>query len=585
MPKIYIKNIDKVIVCNENEVLLNVLRKHRIQVQAVCGGLGLCGLCRVLVTKGNVSEPTDAEKKVLGGLVQEGWRLACQTRVLGDIEVIIPKVRKYILENYRIRTKYNKRPLAEVVEVKYIKNDLSCLDYLLKELGERNISAEKVSLLALSKLPEIFYKKKKAAVLVDRESHEVLDLINESEVYGIAVDLGTTTVVAGLVDLSNCKLLKTASTYNKQLSFGNNIISRISYAIKGEKELREVSKAALDTIEELIDELAGNKRDRIFEVVVAGNTAMTLLFLGISPHTLGFKPFTPPFTGMLTIKARELGFNLNKEAIVRTLPVVGGYIGGDVIGDILVSGMLEDKTAILVDIGTNGEIVLKKNNELYSTSVPAGPSFEGVGLTSGMLATYGAVHRVFSTKRGIQYVVIGGGKPKGICGSGYIDLLAELIRHGILNRKGRLLENYSSVRRRSGVLEYVLDYEENVVLSQKDIRKLQLAIAAFKVGYKILLSKAGISPDKVEKIYVAGSFGFHVNPVNAIEIGLLPKADPSQIEFIGNGSLGGAILYLTSSEARKLCKDVFRKIKVIEAPMEKEFQKLFLSNLTLEPVA
>ena len=584
MPKIYVKNIEKVITCSKNEVLLNALRKNGIQVQAVCGGLGLCGLCRVLITKGKVSEPTEAEKKVLGGLIQEGWRLACQTRVLEDIEVVVPETRKYILENYRIRIKYDKCPLVEVVEIKYAKSDLSCLDYLFKELKEKKIFIKKISLTALSKLPEAFYKKERARVLIDKESSEVLDLVDESEVYGIAVDLGTTTVVAGLVDLISCKVLKTASAYNKQLSFGNNIISRISYAIKGEKELREVSRAASSTIEELIEELAGNKRNRVFEVIVAGNTVMTVLFLGISPYTLGFKPFTPPFIGSFTLKARELGLNLSKEALVRTLPVLGGYIGGDVVGDILVSGILEDEIALLVDIGTNGEIVLKKNNELYSTSVPAGPAFEGVGLTSGMLATHGAIHRVFSSRKGMQYVVIGGGKPKGICGSGYIDLLAELLRQGILDRKGRLLSKHSNIRRRRGILEYVLDYEENVVLTQKDIRKIQLAVAAFKVGYRILLTKASISPDDLEKIYVAGSFGFHVNPVNAIEIGLLPKTDPSRIEFIGNGSLGGAVLYLTSSKARKLCEEVYRKIKVVEAPLEREFHKLFLGNLTLEPI-
>lgn len=584
MPKIYVKNIEKVITCSKNEVLLNALRKNGIQVQAVCGGLGLCGLCRVLITKGKVSEPTEAEKKVLGGLIQEGWRLACQTRVLEDIEVVVPETRKYILENYRIRIKYDKCPLVEVVEIKYAKSDLSCLDYLFKELKEKKIFIKKISLTALSKLPEAFYKEERARVLIDKESSEVLDLVDESEVYGIAVDLGTTTVVAGLVDLISCKVLKTASAYNKQLSFGNNIISRISYAIKGEKELREVSRAASSTIEELIEELAGNKRNRVFEVIVAGNTVMTVLFLGISPYTLGFKPFTPPFIGSFTLKARELGLNLSKEALVRTLPVLGGYIGGDVVGDILVSGILEDEIALLVDIGTNGEIVLKKNNELYSTSVPAGPAFEGVGLTSGMLATHGAIHRVFSSRKGMQYVVIGGGKPKGICGSGYIDLLAELLRQGILDRKGRLLSKHSNIRRRRGILEYVLDYEENVVLTQKDIRKIQLAVAAFKVGYRILLTKASISPDDLEKIYVAGSFGFHVNPVNAIEIGLLPKTDPSRIEFIGNGSLGGAVLYLTSSKARKLCEEVYRKIKVVEAPLEREFHKLFLGNLTLEPI-
>jgi len=584
MPKIYVKNIEKVITCSKNEVLLNALRKNGIQVQAVCGGLGLCGLCRVLITKGKVSESTEAEKKVLGGLIQEGWRLACQTRVLEDIEVVVPETRKYILENYRIRIKYDKCPLVEVVEIKYAKSDLSCLDYLFKELKEKKIFIKKISLTALSKLPEAFYKEERARVLIDKESSEVLDLVDESEVYGIAVDLGTTTVVAGLVDLISCKVLKTASAYNKQLSFGNNIISRISYAIKGEKELREVSRAASSTIEELIEELAGNKRNRVFEVIVAGNTVMTVLFLGISPYTLGFKPFTPPFIGSFTLKARELGLNLSKEALVRTLPVLGGYIGGDVVGDILVSGILEDEIALLVDIGTNGEIVLKKNNELYSTSVPAGPAFEGVGLTSGMLATHGAIHRVFSSRKGMQYVVIGGGKPKGICGSGYIDLLAELLRQGILDRKGRLLSKHSNIRRRRGILEYVLDYEENVVLTQKDIRKIQLAVAAFKVGYRILLTKASISPDDLEKIYVAGSFGFHVNPVNAIEIGLLPKTDPSRIEFIGNGSLGGAVLYLTSSKARKLCEEVYRKIKVVEAPLEREFHKLFLGNLTLEPI-
>ncbi|HDI74380.1 MAG TPA: DUF4445 domain-containing protein [Thermoprotei archaeon] len=580
MPRIIIKNKGSGLICEKNSLLLDVLRRNGINIQAICGGLGLCGLCRVRVMSGAVSEPTEHEKRILGGLLSEGWRLACQTRVLGDLEIIVPEARKYILEEYRVGRKVKVSPLLKVLEITYCRQKASHTESVMSCISP--YIDFKFSHTALSKIPEQLYLHGKACLLYDVESREVLDLEENDRTYGVAVDLGTTTVVAALVDLKSGSVLGVRSTYNKQIPYGNNIISRISYAIKGREYLAEISRAAIDTVEELIDNLAPVDRENIYELIVAGNTVMTALFLGISPHTLGFYPFSPPFTGMLEFKARELGLKLHKEALVKTLPVIGSYIGGDIVGDIVTSGILEDTTALLVDIGTNGEIVLKKGDSIYATSVPAGPAFEGAGLSSGMLATEGAIHRVFRSRDGIEYITIGNVEPKGICGSGYIDLLAELLRAGVITKSGRLQSKDPCVRRRRGVLEYVVC--DNVVLTQKDVRKLQLAVATFKVGLHILLSKTKTSPEDLEKIYVAGSFGYHVNPYNAIEIGLLPKVDPSIVEFIGNGSLGGAVMYLISDEIRRECRDVYKKVEVLEAPLEKSFHKLFIESLAFEPV-
>jgi len=331
--------------------------------------------------------------------------------------------------------------------------------------------------------------------------------------------------------------------------------------------VRQLQEAAVNTVNELVSKL-GVTPAKIYRVVIAGNSVMQHLFFGVNPGPLGFLPFRPVYRRPLTAKGKALGLDVHPDALVESLPILGGYVGGDVVGDLLTARLSEYGTAMLIDVGTNGEIVLKRGNEYVAASTPAGPAFEGVGLHSGMMAIEGAIEKVRVSSGGEpEYEVIGGGEAKGICGSGYVDLLAELLRAGLLSKDGRLARG-PRVKELNGVLAYVIDERKGVALTQQDIRKLQLAVGAVKFTAKFLLKKMGVSAEDLEKVVVAGDFGYHLDARNAMEVGLLPKVDDSAMEYIGNGSLTGAELYMVSQEARREALELASVCRVLDVPRD-----------------
>jgi uncharacterized 2Fe-2S/4Fe-4S cluster protein (DUF4445 family) len=331
--------------------------------------------------------------------------------------------------------------------------------------------------------------------------------------------------------------------------------------------VRQLQEAAVNTVNELVSKL-GVTPAKIYRVVIAGNSVMQHLFFGVNPGPLGFLPFRPVYRRPLAAKGKALGLDVHPDAHVESLPILGGYVGGDVVGDLLTARLSEYGTAMLIDVGTNGEIVLKRGNEYVAASTPAGPAFEGVGLHSGMMAIEGAIEKVRVSSGGEpEYEVIGGGEAKGICGSGYVDLLAELLRAGLLSKDGRLARG-PRVKELNGVLAYVIDERKGVALTQQDIRKLQLAVGAVKFTAKFLLKKMGVSAEDLEKVVVAGDFGYHLDARNAMEVGLLPKVDDSAMEYIGNGSLTGAELYMVSQEARREALELASVCRVLDVPRD-----------------
>jgi uncharacterized 2Fe-2S/4Fe-4S cluster protein (DUF4445 family) len=567
VPKLTVKQLGTFRV-KGGETLLEVLRRHGVPVAAGCGGLGLCGLCRVKILQGELSPPSTREVELLGQQLDKGWRLACQAKVLGDVEVEIPL--------RRATAKFRVRPLASIsTSVLFAPFDASggepsYEERLLETLKAAGVEASRASLSALNTLSS---KVSGLAVIVESE---VVDIADTYVGYGLAVDVGTTSVAASLVDLLSGAVVAEAVTLNSQLKFGADIISRIRHSITEPNGVRQLQEAAVNTVNELISKL-GVASAKIYRVVVAGNSVMQHLFFGVNPGPLGFLPFRPVYRRPITAKGKALGLNVHPDAHVESLPILGGYVGGDVVGDLLTARLSEYNTAMLIDVGTNGEIVLKRGDEYVAASTPAGPAFEGVGLHSGMMAIEGAIEKVRVSSGGEpEYEVIGGGEAKGICGSGYVDLLAELLRAGLLSKDGRLARG-PRVKELNGVLAYVIDERKGIALTQQDIRKLQLAVGAVKFTAKFLLKKMGVSTEDLEKVVVAGDFGYHLDARNAMEVGLLPKVDDSAMEYIGNGSLTGAELYMISRDAREEALRLASVCRVLDVPRD---DRSFIAELT-----
>lgn len=558
MPKLTVEQLGTFEV-KGGETLLEALRRHGVPVTAGCGGLGLCGLCRVKILQGELSPPSTREAELLGQQLEKGWRLACQAKVLGDAEVEIPL--------RRATAKFRVRPLASISTPALFApfdasgGEPSYEERLLEALKAAGVEARQASLSALNALSS---RVSGVAVVVEGE---VVDIADAYAGYGLAVDVGTTSVAASLVDLLSGAVVAEAVTLNSQLKFGADIISRIRHSIAEPNGVRQLQEAAVNTVNELVSKL-GVTPAKIYRVVIAGNSVMQHLFFGVNPGPLGFLPFRPVYRRPLTAKGKALGLDVHPDALVESLPILGGYVGGDVVGDLLTARLSEYGTAMLIDVGTNGEIVLKRGNEYVAASTPAGPAFEGVGLHSGMMAIEGAIEKVRVSSGGEpEYEVIGGGEAKGICGSGYVDLLAELLRAGLLSKDGRLARG-PRVKELNGVLAYVIDERKGVALTQQDIRKLQLAVGAVKFTAKFLLKKMGVSAEDLEKVVVAGDFGYHLDARNAMEVGLLPKVDDSAMEYIGNGSLTGAELYMVSQEARREALELASVCRVLDVPRD-----------------
>ena len=558
MPKLTVEQLGTFEV-KGGETLLEALRRHGVPVTAGCGGLGLCGLCRVKILQGELSPPSTREVELLGQQLEKGWRLACQAKVLGDAEVEIPL--------RRATAKFRVRPLASISTPALFApfdasgGEPSYEERLLEALKAAGVEARQASPSALNALSS---RVSGVAVVVEGE---VVDIADAYAGYGLAVDVGTTSVAASLVDLLSGAVVAEAVTLNSQLKFGADIISRIRHSIAEPNGVRQLQEAAVNTVNELVSKL-GVTPAKIYRVVIAGNSVMQHLFFGVNPGPLGFLPFRPVYRRPLTAKGKALGLDVHPDALVESLPILGGYVGGDVVGDLLTARLSEYGTAMLIDVGTNGEIVLKRGNEYVAASTPAGPAFEGVGLHSGMMAIEGAIEKVRVSSGGEpEYEVIGGGEAKGICGSGYVDLLAELLRAGLLSKDGRLARG-PRVKELNGVLAYVIDERKGVALTQQDIRKLQLAVGAVKFTAKFLLKKMGVSAEDLEKVVVAGDFGYHLDARNAMEVGLLPKVDDSAMEYIGNGSLTGAELYMVSQEARREALELASVCRVLDVPRD-----------------
>ncbi len=584
----------------EGTTLLEAAALGGYIIETPCGGAGKCGKCLVKITFGKCPASQPNESVLSDKQIDDGYRMACQCTVEDNLIVEVPEkslfqsAQKILSESLQregeLRTAVVKKPVR--LERPSRSNILSDIESLKKNLGEAEID-----LAATRKLPGALRAENYCitATIVDNTVIDVEPGDTSQECYGVAFDIGTTTVVGTLVDMIQDKEIAVASAINPQTSFGDDVVSRIKKCREEPDGLGELQSAIINAVNEIVNELAdkaGIEGTLICEGVFAGNTTMQQILCGITPIALGEIPFVPVFREALETNAASLGIAINPAARVHVLPQIGGFVGGDTVAGILASRLDKYKQpALLIDVGTNGEIVLANRGRLVATSVAAGPAFEGARIINGMRATSGAIEKVVMTDD-VSINVIGNSTPSGICGTGLVDATAELLRSGILENSGRIKnpeeapENLPpAVRKRiirnGDHSDFVLVWKkesstgQNICLYQKDIRELQLANGAIRAGINILLKKENLSANDLGKVLIAGAFGNFIRRHNAGRIGMLPDVEMEKIQFVGNTASFGAKRALLSLTERVHAGNILKITEHLDLSLNPEFQIQF----------
>ncbi|WP_290623632.1 MULTISPECIES: ASKHA domain-containing protein [unclassified Archaeoglobus] len=554
----------------KGKTILSAAQEVGEGIRSLCGGKGSCGKCLIVVRKGKVEVLSEeAHEKFVK---EEGYYLACQTAVVDDVEVFIPPEsrlgRQQILNEFFIsESDFNPLVRVEFYENAFLPEIISKRNYKLAcdvEVEEGDLT------------------------LVLRDN-EVIDVIEgESDAYGLAVDVGTTTLVAALVSLKDGRVVNIASDYNGQIIYGEEVLSRVEYARSRRDGIKVLQKAVVESINRLIKKLLEGytSSSRIYDVVAAGNTLMTHFLLGKDVEYLFSSSDVKVDRRGYSVKAVEIGLKVNKNAELYCLPPVGRFVGGDIVGDIIASKIVDSATiSLMVDLGTNGEIVIGSEGWAMATSVASGPAFEGYEIKHGSRAVEGAIDHVKIEGERVTYSVIGNVKPRSICGSGLIDLLAELFKNGIVDAQGTLRDHPRVTKTEDGREFIIVDSSESatgkpITITEKDIETLIKSKAAVCAGIAVLTRKAGLKVEEIDDFYIAGAFGYYINFENAITIGLFPEMK-ARVHQIGNGSLAGAYLVLTSMRKRMLADTIARIFAYFDLSTDADFIDEYRAALML----
>lgn len=607
------------------ESILRAAMQADIHINASCGGSGACGKCRVKIVSGDVESERSA--KVSDDEWAEGIRLACRTHALSDVEIFIPETSRMgdaaVLEReFRgerkgrlltpaelesLVTGWTLDPVVKKLCMQMIPpsegdnlNDLARFKKALKDnFGLTNASVDSIW---IRNMPHVLRDEDwlVTATVVDTSyGYKVIELESGSHCnrdFSVVLDIGTTTVWGQLLDLNEGKTVAQASRYNKQISYGDDVITRIVFSQK--KNGREtLQQAIVDTINEIVDELVdkgGIQREEITHMVAAGNTTMTCMLVGIDPKYLRMAPYVPPADFIPPVRAVNLGagIKVGRHVHLHTFPSVASYVGGDIVSGILGSGIFDtEQITLYIDIGTNGEVVIGNKEWLIATSCSAGPAFEGGGIKHGMRATEAAIEtvRVDPATYEPTLLTIGDVKPIGICGSGIIDAIAELLKAGVLSQNGKFDMSLPTRRLREteGANEYVLveaefsGTGEDIVINEADIDNLVRAKAAIFAGIMTLLESVALDWADLEQIYVAGGFGKHLRIEQAQAIGLFPEVNMDTFTFVGNGSLLGARLVSFSKDMLKAAEQVARMMTNVDMSDNQVFMDRYVAAMFL----
>jgi uncharacterized 2Fe-2S/4Fe-4S cluster protein (DUF4445 family) len=575
-----------------------------IAIDSTCGGHGTCHKCRVRVDA-DVPVSRHDRRTFSDEQLDDGWRLACLVRATRDLAVQVPPLTtRPKAATVGVGRQVILRP---AVQKRYVELDEPTLADQRTDL-ERLLAAiddlEPVpDLHALRRLPTVLRQSdfKVTAVVVDETLIDVEPGDTTGVRYAIAFDLGTTTVVATLLDLATGTPVAVASMLNRQQPFGGDVISRISATMMDERALGRLRDAAGETLATLAGQVCregGVDPVHVYEVAIAGNATMTALALGMDPEPLGVAPFVMATAQPPSVPARELGLDCHPGARALLFPALGAYVGGDIVAGMLATGMDRDKrTRLFIDVGTNCEIVLSDGDTILATAAPAGPAFEGGAIRCGMRAADGAIEVVrLLGDEPVQLQVIGDAEPRGLCGSGLVDAVSELVRVGLLDSSGRFVPDEEAAERAPALADrltrigeervFVLHRPEAtsapaecVVLSQRDVRELQFAKAAISTGWSLLLQELGLEPRDVQQVLLAGSFGSYLSPAAAVRIGLVPRLPVLRIVSAGNVAGEGAKMALLSLRERAGAATLLEEVRYVELSDRSDFNDRFVEQL------
>ena len=563
--------------------ILDAAVRAGVDLNSSCGSKGTCKKCKVIV-EGPVE--IEARSELDQKMLDKGYRLACQTHITGEVTVFVPEEAR--LQAHQIMDKHDEHglvSLSPLTEEKGIKLDPPSLVDSLGDLERlaRYLDVDAGQLgLPLSVLRELPSTLRSSGwkVSVVRDAADLGGSIvsitsGKGCNFGAALDIGTTTVVLSLIDLLTGRTLATASEYNRQSRAGDDVISRIAQAEEG--GLEELQDLVIQTINHLIMEVRASASKLVGQcditaMSVAGNTTMMHLFLGLDPSHIRYDPYIPVTNMPPLVRAKDLGLGINPNAPIYCVPGRASFVGGDIIADVISSGMHKrDELALLIDVGTNGEVALGNNDFLVSCSTSAGPAFEGGEVACGMRAMAGAIERISISERlDIKAKVIGGRAPLGICGSGLIDLVAQMFLRGIIDKKGRIQDIASKrIRRTDEGGEFVVFQEDRgkgkqIVITDSDLANIIRTKAAVYAGCSVLLKALENVFEDLDRVYIAGGFGNYIDVENAILIGLLPDLPRERFRFIGNAALAGAVQTLLSEPKRSETRQVYEAMTYLE---------------------
>jgi len=577
-----------------------------IDVTSVCGGSGSCGKCKVIIRNMDcLNAPAEAEMKLLSKKELElGYRLACVTRIRGNVTVLIPdssRKGRQRLQTEGIKTRIKLKPLVTKVSIKIPKPSLEDQGADAERLQsalkiQYNLDNLEIAYDSLKKLPIVLREGDWTIDVTLWDGRKIIDVgphTTANGVYGLAVDIGTTKMAGYLMELKTGKLLSTVSLMNPQTPFGNDVISRIACIMKRPEALRELEDLLVTGVNQILNEAcekAAVSSNHVYETTIVGNTAMHHLLLGINPKFVTLSPYVPVIQNSVDIEASKLGIAAHSAGNVHLLPIVAGFVGADCIADILASEVYRSlKPSFMIDVGTNTEIVVGSREGLVACSCASGPAFEGAHIKYGMRAATGAIEKIWIDPNTLEpnYLVIDEDRPRGICGSAIVDVVAEMLKAGVMDTSGKILSGIDNPRVRQGPngQEFVIAYQqetsigEDIVVTQLDVREVQKAKAAIYTGASIAMKRAGVARENLEKVFIAGAFGTYVDPASAKAIGMYPDVSFEKIIQIGNAAGTGARMALLSKKARKTAWKIRNMVKYVELAADPDFREEYISAL------
>lgn len=599
----------KTLTAAQGENIYQALKRQGVYLVASCGGKGTCGKCRVRIIEGSCeisSYGKLGQKERESGLV-----LACQTTPKENLLIEIPKESRLAVgdkiavsksrDMFELFESFNV-PIAPIVkrlhldlQVPTIHDNISDLERLKRAMEQKGLRDMRFSHRVVLSMPKAMRDAGWKVTLGYTDGPEAIFITEHDEYkdkYGLAVDIGTTTVVVYLVNLIDGRLIDVGSTYNSQMRYGDDVITRIVYATEGGglNEIRDAVVSDINTLIAPLTERHGISPEAVESVVIAGNTTMSQIFWGLDPANIREEPYIPTLNFFPKWRAGTARLNTNPQAPVYTVPCVASYVGGDIVAGVLASKMhRKAEIALFMDIGTNGEIAVGNDEWLMTAACSAGPCFEGSGIKHGMRATEGAIEAVTLDPDTFdpELKVVGNSSPLGICGSGMIDAISEMYLKGVIDQRGKFIRDLKTdrIRKEEDCFEFVFyrgaEKSKDIVLTEVDIENLLRAKAAIYAGVAVLLKEVGFGLDAIERIYIAGGFGNYLDVNKAIILGMLPDLPYEKFTFLGNTSITGAYLCLLSEDLRKEAEEIASKMTYMELSVSRNFMDEYMSALFL----